>query len=157
MIQRIQTLYLLVVAILMATLLLVPLGAFIGSAEEFVITAWGIDSLSAPEAGKIVASPQMAILIILAGLVPLVGIFLYKKRFLQLRLCVVEIVLLIGVQVYIAMYVLRANSLVSELGDASMRFSVADVLPFIAIILTVMAFRGISRDIALLKSLNRIR
>lgn len=157
MIQRIQSLYLLIVALLMATLLFVPLGAFIGSSEEFVITAWGISSLSAPEAGKIVTSPQMAILIIIAGLVPLVTIFLYKKRFLQLRLCVVEIVLLIGVQIYIAMYVLRANNFVSELENASMRFSVADILPIIGIILVCLAFRGVSKDIALLKSLDRIR
>lgn len=157
MIQRIQSLYLLIVSALMVTLLFVPFATFTGSAEEFVITAWGIRSLSLPETEMIMPTIYVAVLIILAALVPLVAIFLYKRRFLQLRLCVVEVVLLAGVQIYIAMFVFKSGRLISGLENGSMRFSIVDIFPIIGIILIYLAFRGIMRDIALIKSLDRIR
>ena len=93
MIQRIQTLYLLVVALLTGATLLLPL-AWLGSgAETFTLHAFALKD----GAGEAVHStPYMGALLAAATLLPLATIFLFKRRMLQLRLCAVELVLLLG-------------------------------------------------------------
>ena len=69
MIQRIQTLYLLIVAILMALTLFLPLAWFASDAGEFTLRAFGLETA----AGE-VAQPTsyLGILLVLACLLPLV-------------------------------------------------------------------------------------
>lgn len=154
-----QSLYLLIIFALMLTLLFIPLATLIGGSEEYSVTAWGIKSLTEQGGGYIVPNLYMGILTLLAALLPLVNIFFFKKRLLQMRLCLMEIVLLVGVQVYIGIYIIGSNNALSEadLAFSSMRYSAADVLPLICIILCILAFRGIARDHALIRSLDRIR
>ena len=44
MIQRIQSLYLLLVAVLTGLMLLMPLGTFLGGTEEMYLTAFGFSA-----------------------------------------------------------------------------------------------------------------
>lgn len=156
MIQRIQTLYLLLIFLGMLLLCFFPIATFIGGNEEFEISLWSIHSTDNPEI-PVVKTLHMGILWVLATLLPLVNIFLFKRRWLQLRLCLVEIVLLLGMQIYIAFYIFNARNVIAEFTVNSMKYSPVDVIPIIGIILAILAFRGIVRDQALIKSLNRIR
>ena len=54
MIQRIQSLYLVVIAALMATTIFAPLGWFAGAGEEFTLRALGLENA----AGEIVQSTR---------------------------------------------------------------------------------------------------
>ena len=93
MIQRIQTLYLLVISALMAVTLFAGLAWFAGDAGEFGLYAFGLKTTD----GAVVQSTlYMGVLLALACALPLVTIFLFRRRLLQLRLCVVEMVLLLG-------------------------------------------------------------
>lgn len=152
MIQRIQSLFLLIVVLLMGALCFVPFASFLHEGEIFRQTVWGISS-TGENAEMVVKTIPMGILVVLATLLPLVTIFLYKKRELQMRLCVVELVLLLGVVIYMAMYLFRSGSDISD----KIAFSIVDLFPLIAMILTWMAFRRIMKDEILIKSLNRIR
>ncbi len=155
MIQRIQTLYLLLIFLGMLLLAFLPMATMMSGPEEFRITLWGIVNTDTGE--TVVPTPQMGILWTLATLLPLVTIFLFRHRWVQLRLCVVEIILLSGMQIYIAFYVLRSRNALDLLELGSIKYSPVDVIPLIGIILAILAFRGIVRDQALLNSLNRIR
>lgn len=94
MIQRIQTLYLLIIAALMAVTLFSGLAWFAGDAGEFGLYAFG---LKTRRKGELVQSTvYMGVLLALACALPLVTIFLFRRRLLQIRLCVVEMVLLLG-------------------------------------------------------------
>ena len=152
MIQRIQTLYLLIVAGLMAAMCFVPFATFLHGGEFLRQTVWGIASDS-EAAETVIPTLPMGILTVLSALLPLVILFLYKKRGIQMRLCMVELILLLGVAAYLVMFLLRSGS---ELSDA-IAFSVVDLFPVLAMILTFMAFRRIMRDEILVKSLDRIR
>ncbi|MCC8174086.1 MAG: DUF4293 domain-containing protein [Odoribacter sp.] len=80
-------------------------------------------------------------------------IFLYKKRFVQLRFCVVNIVLMLGLLILMWVQVQgRANDI-----NAITQIKIAFGFPLVGIILTWLAIRGIIKDIALLKSYDRIR
>jgi hypothetical protein len=153
MIQRIQTLLLLITALLTGVLCLVPFATFLREGEIFRQTVWGIDP-SAGSPGMVVKTLPMAVLTILAALLPLVTIFLYKKRELQMRLCVVEIILLLGLAVYMGMYLFRSGA--GEISDR-IAFSVVDLFPLIGIVLTFVALKRIMRDEILVRSLDRIR
>ena len=162
MIQRIQTVYLLVVAILMTMTVLMPLATL--SHENYgdvVLYAFGPTGV--PESAGTFDSYVpllLGCLLILPTLLPIVIIFLFKKRMVQLRLCASEIVLLIGSLAFIGIYCYRLHSGLEEAMDGiDWKFTLdfASILPIISIILVCLAFRGIAKDEALVRSLDRIR
>ena len=152
MIQRIQSLYLLAVAALMFTALFTPLAYFVGGVDEYLLYAFVL------KGGGIEHSTiSMGIVVALAAVLPLVTIFLYKNRMLQIRLCAVELVLLVGSAVFMAIYYYLSNRLFSQLEFHTQGFRIAIVFPVIGIILDYFAIRAIFRDELLVKSLDRIR
>jgi len=81
----------------------------------------------------------------------LIIIFLYRHRVLQLRLCVYNILLLIGLMgvVLFTMYSLT--------NVRSVSYSLPAVFPIVSIILHYLAFRGIRKDELMVQSLSRLR
>ena len=156
MIQRIQSLYLLVPGVLGLLMLFLPLAKFFAGAEEFRVTAFGVESLM-QEGPFVVSTVYMGILLVLATIVPFVTIFLYKKRRVQVRLCVVEMILLGGVQLFICYYLYRSVHSIAQFEFHSISFSLVDVFPIVGIILTYLALRAIIKDEVLVRSLDRIR
>ncbi len=81
--------------------------------------------------------------------ISLITIFLFKNRILQMRLCIYNMLILLGYQGWIAyMFFTRIENAV---------FSVTAVFPIIAGIFTFLAFRYIGRDEALVQSVNSLR
>ncbi|MCC8088552.1 MAG: DUF4293 domain-containing protein [Rikenellaceae bacterium] len=160
MIQRIQSVYLFVTAILMSLLCFFPLAEFVfftdgGEGGVNKLFAWGIIEVTT---GNIIPVWYTAILLGLTILLPLVIIFLYKKRWLQMRLCIVQIILLLGMQIYVVMYLLKIWKIVKGMEPVNIPvLSIMDMVPLVSIILVILALRGIFKDQTLIKSLNRIR
>ena len=149
MIQRIQTLYLLIVAALMAVTLFAPLAWFGMDGQQLTLHAFALKSST----GEVVRPPiWTGLLLSLACVLPLVVIFLYKRRMLQLRLCVVEMVLLVGSAVMLAVAYFWGHA-----EAAAQCVKPAMILPVIALVFAWLAARGIFRDELLVRSLNRIR
>ncbi|MDE7073970.1 MAG: DUF4293 domain-containing protein, partial [Odoribacter sp.] len=73
--------------------------------------------------------------------------------FLQFRLCVVNIILQLGL---IGLTWFQIHRLGSELQAVS-SLGLSFVFPLVGIIFTWLAIRGITKDITLLKSFDRIR
>ena len=99
MIQRIQTLYLLLVVVLTGLALWLPLVDFTVGADTCTLTAFGLK-----DAAGITLLPTVYLGVVLAAacLVPLVTIFLFKRRLVQIRLCVFahEILRNLGMCIY---------------------------------------------------------
>ena len=160
MIQRIQTVYLLLATVLMAMTLMMPLATITNGTNEIVFTAFGVTGL--PESfGKV--SSQLPIylggLLLLPTLLPIVIIFLFKKRMLQIRLCVSELVLQLGALAFIGIYCYRLYDVIDSSIKSKWIFTLgwASIMPIVAMILTGLAIRGIAKDEALVRSLDRIR
>lgn len=152
MIQRIQTLYLLAVAALMAAAIFTPLAYFAAGVEEYKLFAFALKSATAEY-----STIYMGVIVALAAIVPLVNIFLFKNRLLQIRLCAVELVLLVGSAVFMALYYFLSNRMFSQLEFSAHGMHIAILFPIIAIILDYLALRAIFKDEMLVKSLDRIR
>ncbi len=155
MIQRIQTLYLLLAAVLMSLTLFLPLATIWQGGNEIIIKAWFADGTVGFKAPLPL---YLGIILSVATALPFVTIFLYKKRMTQIRLCVSEIVLLLGSVAFIALYCYRMCDVLAELmQELNFTLGFAALMPVVAIIPMVLAVRGIAKDEALVRSLDRIR
>ena len=155
MIQRIQTVYLLLATALMSLTLFLPLATIWQGGNEIIIKAWFADGTVGFKAPLPL---YLGIILSVATALPFVTIFLYKKRMTQIRLCVSEIVLLLGSAAFIALYCYRMCDVLAELMQKlNFTLGFAALMPVVAIIPVVLAIRGIARDEALVRSLDRIR
>ena len=154
MIQRIQTLYLLVVTALMAVVLFTRLAWFAGAGEEFGLYAFALKGAD----GEVLHSTiYLGILLVLSAVLPLVTIFLYRRRMLQIRLCVVEMVFLVGCAIMEGIYYYLGCRVVSSLEMHAQGLSAPIVLPVVGLLFAWLALRAIFRDELLVRSVDRIR
>ena len=151
MIQRIQTLYLLIVTALVAVMLFAPLAWFAGE--------YGLYAFSLRSADGTLAQPTLylGILLALAAALPLVTIFLYRRRLLQIRLCVAEMVLLAGAVVMEGVYYFLSGRLFAGMAFHTQGFRPAIALPLVALLFAFLAARAIFHDELLVRSADRIR
>ena len=154
MIQRIQSLYLLIITVLMAVTLFSRLAWFGGGGEEF-----GLYAFALKDAGGEVLQPAvyLGILLSAAALLPLVTVFLYRRRLVQIRLCVAEMVLLVGSAVMEGIYYYLGSRVVSELSFSTHGVGISIVLPVVSLLFAWLASRAIFRDELLVRSADRIR
>jgi hypothetical protein len=147
MIQRIQTVYIFIAALLTGLLLKLDFAELAVKGELYIFNANGIIS------DDQVLFNGLPILgfIGLITLLHLIIIFLFKKRILQIRILGFTMVLLLGL-VGVMLYFLYA-----AFEGAEVVFKIPIVFPVIAFILDYLAIRAIGKDEALIRSLNRIR
>lgn len=147
MIQRIQTVYIFISAILIASLLKLKFADLSLNNELFTFVAKGVFS------GEELIFNGLAIFILIpiVALLHFIVIFLYKKRILQIRILVFSMVLLLGLFGLFFYYTYVGIS------GAKVAFKIPVVFPIVAVILDYLAIRGIGKDEALIRSLNRIR
>lgn len=144
MLQRIQTLYLLIATVLMALITFLPMVTY--------TTPTGVEQLKAFDLIYIGA------LLAICTLIPFVTIWLFKNRWLQIRLCFAELVLLLGAQIFAIVYSVRVTSGMRDtISGLVADKSITIIFPAIAMILVALAIRGIIKDQQLIKSLDRIR
>lgn len=152
MIQRIQTLYLLIAIAFMAVALFSPLAVFDVGNEEFTLSAFSLSG-SAASRGTL----WLGILLAAAAVLPLVTLFLFKRRQLQIRLCAVELVLLVGSLVFIGIYYWLSNRMFTGFDTTHQRLAIGALMPLLSAIVVWLAMRAIFRDEVLVRSLDRIR
>ena len=147
MIQRIQSVYVLVSALLVATLMKLKFADLMVNNELYTFVARGIYN------GEEMIFDGLAIFIFipLIALLHFVVIFLYKKRILQIRILVFTIILLLG------LFGLFFYFTYTGFNDVKVAFKVPIVFPVVAAILDFLAIRAIGKDEALIRSLDRIR
>jgi hypothetical protein len=154
MIQRIQTVYLFLSAILISLIFILPLSEFlVNDSLLYILRYRGIYELADGTETSVIQSLPLTILFGIILAINLISIFLFKNRSLQMRLSIFNILLMLGSLGLAYYYIYTAFN---ELG-ATVHYTVAATFPLIAAILTYMAFRGISKDEKLVKSLDRIR
>lgn len=143
MIQRIQTLYLFITIVLLGLLSILPLAY--GVQEHVVpIRVWGVN-------GSLWSLSSTALLV-LVFLLAWVTIFRYRHRKQQKQLCLIQVAILI---VAIMLQAISLYALHAVLHPITI--SVAAVFPVVSIVLLLLAYRGISKDEKLIRSLDRIR
>ena len=100
MIQRIQSLYLLIVTALLIAAMCLPMGYFIDTTGEHPFKALGIDVN-----GTFQSTWGIFGILMLSALVAFATILLYKNRMLQIRMSIFNSLLLVGYYIaFVAFY-----------------------------------------------------
>lgn len=158
MIQRVQTLYLLLATIFTGLLLFVPLASSDISNVHVDLTAWGIYVTDMTNNGlitKVLSHSWFGILLTVTTLLPFATIFLYKNRKRQMLLCIVEIILL-AVSAGLLIYLQQTDMLEGMAQPKFVLLSQSGLL-LLSIVSVWIARRRIAKDEALVRSLDRIR
>lgn len=153
MLQRIQTVYLLI-ALILSTVFLFTAFAQIHAESLYYFDNFGITHI---EDGKSIMEIQTIPILGLNSLIiiiTLISIFLYKNRKLQIRLSSINLLLEIGIYGLIAYY---AYFIAQATIEAPISWQISIIIPFSNAILIYLAIRAMLKDEALIKSLDRIR
>ncbi|TDQ75948.1 DUF4293 domain-containing protein [Sphingobacterium yanglingense] len=157
MIQRIQSIWLLLAAVVILGLFVFPYLNYtdlVGLGKKLLVT--GSYAAVNNESVKQESYLLQSIATVVLGFIPIVTIFLYKNRKRQLTLIFVEIVLICLFGVWLFVSATDTLSLISQSFGAQ-NIGVGFFLLPIAIIFLAMAIGGIRKDEKLIKSADRLR
>ena len=152
MIQRIQSVYLFLVIVLSVAFMTGTIYSFTGqSGQLFNVNFYGtrVSDGSLPQVFNLLS----AALALLVPALSLVSIFLFRNRKLQSLLVVIAALLSLSLSVLI---LVKGMGLAGE-STVKNAFAFRAVLPFINLILLLLALRGIKKDEELVRSYDRLR
>lgn len=152
MIQRIQTLFLLVVAILMGSLYFFPIAQLFGEQQEIYEFYFNGLRVFGEEDLYVATWPTFVLLSVIV-FIAFFSIFLFKKRVLQMRVNLFNIVLMIG---YLGLNYFYIHNFHNQM-NGKVVYQLVAVFPIISVIFTYLAIRSIGKDEALIRSIDRIR
>lgn len=157
MIQRIQTVYFLAIAVLSAITFFVPVANLYDPVNlllyeldyQGLVLAGGDEPLVLNN----LATWSLKVISVITPLVAFTTIFLYKKRVLQVRLSFINMLLMFGY--YAILFICLIQGARSMEADWNLRIPAA--FPLVCVVLDWLAIRAIGKDEALIRSLNRLR
>lgn len=149
MIQRIQSVYLLLAAIALIIAMCLPAGYFVG--EGGLILPFKPLGIAFAE-GTFQSTWGLFGILLLSAVTACCTLLLFRNRKLQMRMTVFNSILLIGYYIAFGVFVYVLND-----DSFSFRFGWALSLPLICIILNYLAYRSIHRDDEMVKAVDRIR
>ena len=162
MIQRRQTIFMLLAAIASALLFFMPLISFVANGNAMRFTIFGIQNPIETMSLSTTYTWPLVLLTVLMTAVPLITIFLYKKRELQVRLC--RLNMLFNIVFVGLVFLYYENDVLSvclavedDTYSLDVAYFIGMVIPLVNIVLEMFAIRGVKKDIALLKSIDRLR
>ena len=147
-IQRIQSVYLLIAVILMVVFAFVPALTF-ELADKTVLYG----ALETGRAGNLHINPLLITLIILISLLAFIDIFLFKNLQRQMTVCFVDIIIGLAMLVAIGIQAFVVGN--REGWTVSWQWYV--LLPVLSIIFLMMAHKAMSRDKKKLLDADRLR
>ena len=147
MIQRIQTVFLFLSAVFAGILFFAPVASFNVGGEFVNMSIFGVEN----HANALL----LLILAILMLVVPMVTIFMYKKRELQLKLSSLNVflnALFCGL-----IFLFYVDNVQDKLQAETVVYAFGTYIPLINMVLSILAMRWIKKDIDLIKSIDRLR
>ena len=154
MIQRIQSIYLLLTTALMAVFLFLPIAQFDTTDGIYSFTAQGISTVEAVTTPVFTPTWGVFVLGTIIAVLSFITIFLYKNRPTQARICMINAFFLVTfyIVIFLSGYTFR-----EDLSASNISWTAYIVMPFVALVLDILAYKAINKDERLVRSLDRIR
>ena len=147
-IQRIQSVYLLIAVILMVVFAFFPALTFELGGRQFVYGA-----LEAGKVGVTHIDPLMLMLVVLISLLALIDIFLFKNLQRQMTVCFVDIIIGLAMLVAIGVQAFYVNGK----DGVTLTWQWYLLLPILSIVFLMLAHKAMSRDKKMLRDSDRLR
>ena len=152
MIQRIQTIWLLLAALTVSSLLIFPMVTTTVGSDEYQVLATGLYQKASGEFKQLESYLPLMIATLAVALMSLANIFNFKNRTAQKRVIMANVALIIGLSFWCSVY---AKKIPGGLEVAN--YNVGMFAPAIAIFFCILALRGINNDEKLIRSADRLR
>ena len=161
MIQRIQTVYLLLVAIWGILTLCFPIMG-ICSPDVGLSKIYALGSLCCTCMGVgAIWSKLFGVMALLVPILALVTIFMFKKRTLQIKLSIAIVLLILLFYLFSILFLTISYRHISEIphlyGSFSLNLPLAFFFNAIGLVLSILAIVAIRKDENMVRSLDRIR
>ncbi|WP_461449362.1 DUF4293 domain-containing protein [Mucilaginibacter sp.] len=155
MIQRVQSIYLFLAALAIFALFLFPLvhNVYVDNKPTTIMVTGTYQDVNGVQT-HIDHFVALTAVTGVAAFIPLLIIFLYKNRKMQVTLCYSAMLLVIGYSFWIAQ---AAKAVVGDITLQPSNYGIGMFLCPLAIVFLLLAIRGIHNDERLLKSANRLR
>ncbi len=154
MIQRIQSVFLLIAALLSAGYFFFPFSVKVfGTEEGEAVYKLLIHGIHKPD-GSLEPNYVLLALCILLMVMLVLAIFMYKNRKLQIKICWMAVIPCLAI--ITADYFL-SDSMGKETGIKNPVYMIASYIPIFQFILLRLAIKSIQRDEELIRSADRIR
>ncbi len=152
MIQRIQSVYLFLVAALLVLAMCLPIGRFVepDSVSTHLFKPLGLALVD----GSFQSTWGLFGILLLSAITALCSIFLFRYRMMQVRMTIFSTLLLIGFYLVFLVFFFVFRK---ELAPVSFRIGWGLCLPIVCIILNYLAFRAIYRDEIMVRAASRLR
>jgi len=155
MIQRIQSLFMFLSAILSGLLFFFPLAAFDYGNVTMNLSVLGINNQIDATYFSSTYTWPLIVLTVLMIIIPIFTAFLYKRRQQQVKLCQLDMFL---TAVFIGLVLLYyVSDVQTTIASESVSYKFGVIIPLVILVLDVLAIRGVKKDIELLKSVDRLR
>lgn len=154
MLQRIQTLYLLIGIIISVVANFYDVGGlFKNDPRAFDFDYLGLWEITTGTREFLVRAEMFTLIATVIPLLSLITIFMFKKRLLQIRILIVNVVLMLGYYGVLFIYLWQYGKTL----DAVMHLDFPASFQLVNVVLTILAIIAIMKDEALVRSLNRLR
>jgi len=154
MIQRIQSLYLLLTTLIAVLFLSGEIVRFSDGINELFINIQGLGKLAGNSGTEIIEKHMhFTILLLLPPVLSLVTIMFYKNRKLQMKMTLILILLIlieIIAVVHYSMHIINTMGVVLIPG-------LKLIIPVLMLIMAILAYRGMKKDENLIRSYDRLR
>jgi hypothetical protein len=159
MIQRVQSIYLLLAIIAVTLIFFIDLAYFEAGGSSYAMDLYSVE---ASDGGEEVATPAYwlwsSILVTVLDLVLIAALFLFKQRMKQLRLVHLSYLLEAGAIVLLTFSIDHSGAgLVEDPSALSTSYWIAWYMPVVAFAFSFLAARGIKKDEELVRSVDRLR
>lgn len=157
MFQRKQTIFLLLAALCGLLTFLFPVDTFTRGEQTFVFRTTGFFTGDGTEVVDAQLKIPFAAVIALLAVLLVVVAFLYKNRVRQARLAGMVNLLLLAVQVFFFITDNSIRAYLEQGGEVGNRYGLSAILPLVMAGFVLLAIRGIRKDEALVKGMDRLR
>ncbi len=150
MIQRVQTLYLVIAAILLIVASFLPFYSF--NNAQVIMDGFSVHSA---DGQQIFSTISLNIINWLSAALAIITVFLYKKRILQMRIATYTIIILLGFYLLLIYYRFSALPKIETITYS--KLEIYSLFPVISAILLYMAAKAIKKDEEKIRSMDRFR
>ncbi len=154
MIQRIQTVYLMISLLAILFMYIFPYAElFSNDGYIYIFNFKGVGSEEKLDPEMQINTIPLILLMLAIIVITLFAIFSFKNRIKQIRLVILNLLLMIGLG-FLSWYYL---SNFSKIAEGTNNYKITMVLPAISIVFSYLAYKAIKRDENLIRSADRIR
>jgi hypothetical protein len=152
MIQRIQSIWLLLACFTICCLLILPAVTASFNQIDYYLIADGVYQKATDNNIKVENTTGLFVSTIVVALFSLMNIFNFKKRFIQKKLISLNILLIVGLGFWYSQYAIKIPG-----GLGNLNYITGLAIIVLGIIFNCLALKGIKNDENLLRSADRLR